>query len=230
MRWPHALFGMINPERFVGLAEQCGLIGELDDWVMRRACRDVCRLHGQGLELRVGVNCSALNLSDPELPARVDNALRSSCLPAAYLTIEITENALMGNLLQAADSLQKIRELGVRVSIDDFGTGYSSLAYLRRLPVNTLKIDRSFVRELDTNQQDQELTGAIIAMAHKLQLRVVAEGVESLKHVSLLRSQQCDLLQGFWFSKPLPVADLLEWLSLYRPIDVLPPQAQQQVS
>ena len=226
VRWPHAVFGMINPERFVGLAEQCGMIGELDAWVMQRAAREVRELHEHGRKIRVGVNCSALNLSDPELPMRVELALRSSGLPASYLTLEITENALMGNVLQAAQSLQKIRELGVKVSIDDFGTGYSSLAYLRKLPVNALKIDRSFIRELDINRQDQELTGAIIAMAHKLQLRVVAEGVESLKHVALLREQQCDLLQGFWFSRPLPMSELREWLSLYRPVDVLPPTQQ----
>ena len=223
VRWPHPIFGMISPDRFVGLAEQCGLIAELDTWVMRRACQEVLNLHGHGYRLRVGVNCSALNLSDPGLPSRVDMALRSAKLSAAFLTLEITENALMGNLVQAADSLQQIRELGVKVSIDDFGTGYSSLSYLRSLPVNALKIDRSFVRELDANRQDQELAGAIIAMAHKLQLRVVAEGVESLKQVALLRSQQCDLLQGFWFSRPLPMAELREWLKIYRSVDVLPP-------
>ncbi|RRW44078.1 EAL domain-containing protein [Pseudomonas luteola] len=214
VRWNHPTLGPIRPDRFVHVAELSGQIGELDHWVMRRACRDLKTLRDLGYgELRVAVNCSPLNLTDRTLPKRVEEALSEAELPPEALTLELTENALMHNLNLAIELLERIRELGVKVSIDDFGSGYSSLAYLSKLKVDTLKVDRSFVRDIPNQQTDMEITAAIIAMAHKLQLRVVAEGVETLEQLTFLRENQCDFIQGYFFSKPLSLPQLQAWLA-----------------
>ncbi|GLZ85045.1 putative signaling protein [Metapseudomonas resinovorans] len=213
-RWRHPLHGMISPGRFVTIAEQHGFIAELDTWVMRRACRDLKELHDAGhRDLRVAVNCSALNFSNRNLPLVLGIELQRSGLNPRALTLEVTENALMGNLNSAVEILEAIRALGVSISIDDFGSGYSSLAYLRRLPVDTLKVDRAFVRDIPAEENDMAITAAIIAMAHKLQLKVVAEGVETAQQLGFLRENNCDLIQGYLFSRPLPLANLKQWLA-----------------
>lgn len=220
-RWNHPERGPISPEVFAPLAEQHGFITELDLWVAERACRDLMTLHQAGHpELRVAFNCSALNLSNRGLPSAIEQVLRRTGLHAAALTMEVTENALMANLNTAVEVLEEIRLLGVKISIDDFGSGYSSLAYLRRLPVNALKVDRSFIKEIPAQPNDMAITAAIIAMAHKLQLRVVAEGVETEEQLAFLRANDCDLIQGFLFSRPLPLDTLLAWLT--PPVDAAP--------
>lgn len=212
-RWTHPIHGPISPERFVDLAERNGFIDELDLWVTRRACRDLRSLRQGGHPaLRVAVNCSALNLINPDFPAALAEALADTGLEPERLTVEITENALMNDLNAAIEVLETIRQLGVKVSIDDFGTGYSSLAYLRRLPVDTLKVDRSFVREITEQASDRAITAAIVAMAHKLQLRVVAEGVETAAQRDFLSLNGCDMIQGYLYSQPLALADLEAWL------------------
>lgn len=216
VRWQHPQQGFISPERFVGLAEQHGFVAELDAWVARRACVDLVTLLDEGYDLRVAVNCSALNLSNPQMPEVVAHILERTGLDPARLTVEVTENALMNSLGAAVRSLNAVRELGVKVSIDDFGSGYSSLAYLRKLPVNTLKVDRAFVQEIAEQANDRAITAAIIAMAHKLGLRVVAEGVEEEVQLAYLRENGCDYIQGYYYSRPLPLTELRGWLAARR--------------
>jgi diguanylate cyclase (GGDEF)-like protein len=213
VRWRHPTLGPISPDRFVHVAELSGQIGELDNWVMRRACQDLKTLRELGYsQLRVAVNCSPLNLTDRLLPEKVENALKEVGLPSEALTLELTENALMHNLNLAIELLERIRKLGVKVSIDDFGSGYSSLAYLSKFRVDTLKVDRSFIRDIPSQQTDMDITAAIIAMAHKLQLKVVAEGVETPDQLNFLRENNCDFIQGYLFSRPLSVTHLQAWL------------------
>ncbi|WP_095599282.1 bifunctional diguanylate cyclase/phosphodiesterase [Pseudomonas sp. PIC25] len=212
VRWHHPQHGLLSPDRFIGIAEANGFIDELDDWVLRRACQELALLCGTGYRLKVAVNCSALNLGREDLPQVVDQALRSSGVAPALLEIEVTENALMGNINQAVPLLQRIRELGVSLSIDDFGTGYSSLAYLKRLPLDTLKIDRSFIQDINNSQQDMEIVQAIIVMAHALRLKVVAEGVEDAQQLAFLRDHRCDFVQGYLIGRPLPLSQLRDYL------------------
>ncbi|KTT13902.1 putative bifunctional diguanylate cyclase/phosphodiesterase [Pseudomonas rhizoryzae] len=213
VRWQHPTLGALSPERFVRVAEQTGLIADLDGWVMRQACADLAQLHREGYaELRVSVNCSALNLSDRLLPQAIARALQAEDLPPSALIIEVTENALMHSLNVAIELLGEIRSLGVRVSIDDFGSGYSSLAYLSRLPVDSLKVDRAFVRTIPNQDNDMAIASAIIAMAHKLGLKVVAEGVETAEQRHFLHSNDCDFMQGYLFSRPVPLPQLRSWL------------------
>ncbi|MBM7062865.1 EAL domain-containing protein [Pseudomonas sp. UL073] len=214
LRWQHPRLGLLSPDRFLGIAEANGFITELDAWVLRRACADLAGLVAQGhAELRVAVNCSALDLSHDDLPSIVATALEGAGLRPQNLELEVTENALMSSVNQALGLLQRIRELGVSISIDDFGTGYSSLAYLKRLPLDTLKIDRSFLFDIPGSEADGEIVHAIIGMAHILRLQVVAEGVESAEQLAFLRGLGCDFIQGYLFSRPLPLEQLADFLA-----------------
>ncbi|MDP3813779.1 bifunctional diguanylate cyclase/phosphodiesterase [Pseudomonas sp.] len=213
VRWQHPQHGLLTPERFIGIAEANGFIAELDAWVLRRACHDLKLLGELGFaEMKVAVNCSALNLGRDELVQEVRDALQSTGVQPQRLELEVTENALMGNINRAAELLQQIRNLGVSLSIDDFGTGYSSLAYLRRLPLDTLKIDRSFVQDIPESQQGMDIVQAIIGMAHTLKLKVVAEGVETSQQLEFLREHGCDFIQGYLLSRPLPLQALQDLL------------------
>ncbi|MDH1264396.1 bifunctional diguanylate cyclase/phosphodiesterase [Pseudomonas sp. GD03944] len=217
LRWQHPEHGLLTPDRFIGIAEANGFIAELDNWVLHRACQDLHLLSGGNYpELKVAVNCSALNLSREALAREVGEALEIHGVPAQRLELEVTENALMGNVNLAVDLLQQIRELGVSLSIDDFGTGYSSLAYLRRLPLDTLKIDRSFIQDIPTSTQGMDIIQAIIGMAHTLRLRVVAEGVENEQQLAFLRKHGCDFIQGYLLSKPLSLEALQAFLLQHR--------------
>ncbi|MDU3293999.1 MAG: EAL domain-containing protein, partial [Pseudomonas aeruginosa] len=223
VRWRHPTQGLLGPDRFIGLAEANGMIDQLDDWVLRRACRDLRSLHLAGHErLRVAVNCCASNLGRASLVDEVRHALDQAGLAARFLELEVTEDALMYNIDQTIPLLERLRELGVSLSIDDFGTGYSSLAYLRRLPLDALKVDRSFIMDIPASQRDMEIAQAIIAMAQKLHLKVVAEGVETPQQLAFLRENHCELVQGYLFSRPLPLAALEEFLRAYR-FDAAPP-------
>lgn len=205
IRWQHPEHGLLGPDRFINIAEANGLIAELDHWVLRRACTDLATLSRLGWQqLGVAVNCSALNLVREELAEDIENALYSSGIAPHRLELEVTENALMGNISNTSQLLRQIRALGVSLSIDDFGTGYSSLAYLKRLPLNTLKIDRSFIQDIQTSSQDMEIVQAIIVMAHTLQLQVVTEGVETPQQLELLSHYGCDFIQGYLISRPVP--------------------------
>jgi len=209
VRWHHPQHGLLAPDRFIGIAEANGLIIDLDLWVMRHACADLAHLqrHGYG-DIKVTVNCSAVTLSHDELPNEVEKALFHAGLAPRNLELEVTENALMGDIQRTVNLLKRVRALGVALSIDDFGTGYSSLAYLKRLPLDVLKIDRTFLQDVPGSQKDREIVQAIIVMAHTLHLQVVSEGVETVEQQAFLEAHGCDYLQGYLRGRPVPLADL----------------------
>ncbi|VVP17032.1 putative signaling protein [Pseudomonas fluorescens] len=209
IRWEHPARGLLTPDAFISIAENNGLIAELDNWVLRRACKDLGELSKHGCEeLKIAWNCSPLNLAREELADEIEHALRTAGVAPERLELEVTENALMGNIANTLVLLRQIRALGVSLSIDDFGTGYSSLAYLKRLPLNTLKIDRSFILDIPKATADMEIVQAIIVMAHTLHLQVVTEGVESLEQYEFLERSGCDFIQGYLLSRPVPLDEL----------------------
>lgn len=204
LRWRSAEYGDISPVQFIPLAEESGLILDIGEWAMNEACRVLARWRGQGLDqLSMSVNVSALQLLRSDLPRVVARALDDSGIPAWRLELELTESVIMANAVQTATTLQAIRDLGVGLAVDDFGTGYSSLAYLKRLPINTLKIDKEFVGDLGRDPDDEAITSTVITMAHSLGLNVVAEGVESEAQMEFLRAHGCDEIQGYWLARPL---------------------------
>lgn len=210
VRWDHPQRGLLPPDRFLRIAEANGLIADLDNRVLRDACRDLGALRLEGLEdLVISINCSGVNLARDELVNEFQQALREHNVGRGRLELEITENALMNNVGKTIVLLKQIRSLGVSLSIDDFGTGYSSLAYLKRLPLDTLKIDRSFIVDIPRSPQDIELVHAIVVMAHTLRLNVVIEGVETAEQLELLSQLGSDYVQGYLFGKPQPLATLL---------------------
>ncbi|NMZ38650.1 putative bifunctional diguanylate cyclase/phosphodiesterase [Pseudomonas proteolytica] len=225
VRWQHPIHGLLAPDRFIGIAENNGLIAELDNWVLRQACADLSWLTEQGHpDLSMAVNCSALNLARDELADEIEYALRSSGIAASRLELEVTENALMGNISSTLILLRQIRALGVSLSIDDFGTGYSSLSYLKRLPLNTLKIDRSFIQDIPKSTTDMEIVQAIIGMAHTLHLQVITEGVETPQQLELLIKHGCDYVQGYLLSAAVPASEvsaLINTLDQHNPLTPL---------
>ena len=214
LRWPHPARGFIPPDEFIPLAEQTGLIGPLTRWVLTTALGQVQAWQEDGLTLGVSVNLSARTVHDSELPALVADLLGRHAVAPDLLTLEITESALMIDPTHARDTLARLNDLGVRLSIDDFGTGYSSLGYLKELPVDEVKIDKSFVRGLGEtgDLKDAAIVRAVIAMAQALELRVVAEGVETVASWNRLRGLGCALAQGYYLSRPLPARQLQSWL------------------
>ena len=214
VRWQHPVHGLLTPDRFIAIAEANGLIAELDNWVLRKACEDLSELSRQGYEeLHIAVNCSPLNLAREDLADEIEHALRVAGVAPQRLELEVTENALMVNIANSLVLLRQIRALGVSLSIDEFGTGYSSLAYLKRLPLNSLKIDRSFIQDIPKSTQDMEIVQAIIVMAHTLHLQVITEGVETLEQYEFLQRNGCDFVQGYLLSRPVPLAELRPVLS-----------------
>ncbi|WDY59162.1 putative bifunctional diguanylate cyclase/phosphodiesterase [Pseudomonas sp. PSKL.D1] len=209
VRWQHPQHGLLSPDRFIGIAEANGLIVDLDLWVLRHACEDLAQLHRHGYtSLKVTVNCSAVTLGHEPLANEVEMALFQAGIAPRHLEIEVTENALMGDIQRTICLLKRIRAQGVSLSVDDFGTGYSSLAYLKHLPLDVLKIDRSFLQGVPGSQKDREIVQAIIIMAHTLHLQVVSEGVETIEQYAFLEANGCNFLQGYLLSRPVPLADL----------------------
>ena len=209
LRWNHPSLGLLLPDRFIGTAEASGLIIPIGNWVLGEACRQAkAWQRNKALDLLVSVNLSARQFRQPDLMNQVKIALEESHLAPKYLELEITESSAMADVQQTIRVLQDLKTLGVRISIDDFGTGYSSLTYLKEFPVDTLKLDQSFVRDLIT-PTDAAIVSGVIAMAHSMSLKVMAEGVESLGQLDFLRANACDRLQGFLFSRPL-TADAFE--------------------
>jgi diguanylate cyclase (GGDEF)-like protein/PAS domain S-box-containing protein len=210
VRWQRPGKGLIAPDKFIPLAEQTGLIGPLTDWVMHAAVRQACIWQRRYPDMRVAINLSMRNLQDPTLADTIAGLLEQW---PARLDVEITESALMADPERALATLSALSDLGVRIAIDDFGTGYSSLAYLKRLPVDVLKIDRSFVRDLQTFTNDRIIVRSTIDLAHNLGLRVVAEGVEDSIAAEVLRQFGCDEIQGYHLSRPVPASDFERWLA-----------------
>ena len=212
LRWQSHDEGTIAPARFIPLAEETGLILPLGRWVVETACRQMAAWCRAGLPLRLlAVNLSARQFEDPALPALIRSTLESTGLPAECLELELTESLLMKDVARSLAVLQDFKALGVKVAVDDFGTGYSSLAYLRRFPVDKLKIDQSFVRDLDVDPGDREIAATIVAMARNLRLVVLAEGVEKPSQLDILAELGCDCYQGYLFARPMPADEIVAW-------------------
>jgi diguanylate cyclase (GGDEF)-like protein/PAS domain S-box-containing protein len=205
LRWTHATRGPLAPAQFIPTAEDCGLMIPIGSWVVRRACEQARAWVDQGLPaITMAVNVSAVEFGDEQFVDGLFATLRETHLDPKYLELELTEGALMKRADSTTAILQLLRKDGVRVSVDDFGTGYSSLTYLRKLPIDTLKIDQSFVRQIASGGDDTVVVNAVITMARNLRLRVVAEGVETQAELNFLRAHQCDDAQGYYFSRPMP--------------------------
>ena len=213
VRWRHPELGLVPPSDFIGLAEETGLIGAIGEFVLRQACLQARTWQLQGLaHIRVSVNLSVHQLRQGNLLSLVRQVLDETGLEAQYLELELTESQLLDNVESVISTFQQLRELGVKLAIDDFGTGYSSLSYLKRFPVDYVKIDQTFIRDLTPGSEDAAITRAIIAMAHSLELKVVAEGVETQAQMDFLKSQRCDEIQGYLISKPVPVEQFAQLL------------------
>jgi diguanylate cyclase (GGDEF)-like protein len=214
IRWHHPEHGIVPPARFIGLAEESGLIVGIGEWVIRTACRQAQSWRHAGLEpLTVSVNVSARQFEEKHLVERVAGALEATGLPPGALELEVTESLLMRDLNQALERMGALKAMGISLSIDDFGTGYSSLSALKSFPISTLKIDKSFVRDLAHSPDDQAIALAVISLGHRLHLRVIAEGVETEEQRDFLRAHDCDEMQGYLFSPPVPaerIAAMLE--------------------
>ncbi len=213
VRWQHPELGLLPPAEFIPLAEETGLILPLGEWVLRRACAENASWRRQGLPpMRIAVNISGYQLQQPNLLESILEILKEAELPAEALELEITETVVMQNPDFAVGVLNAFRDLGIHISIDDFGTGYSSLAHLKKFSVNTLKIDKSFVRDVENNTTDAAIASAIIAMGSSLNLQVIAEGVETEGQYAFLRDKLCHEVQGYLFSKPLPLEEATAFL------------------
>jgi len=213
VRWQRDDIGLVPPNHFIPIAEETGLIETIGEWVIREACRQTAQWNGLGIPpLCVSVNLSVRQLNPGRLARLVREALDSSGLPACQLELEVTESLLMEDVDAARIALSEIKDLGVRISVDDFGTGYSSMNYLKRFPIDTLKIDQTFVREVPEDPDDTAITAAIIALGHALRLDVVAEGVETNPQLQFLHDQGCDRAQGYLLSKPKAANDFASWL------------------
>jgi len=217
IRWRHPQRGLIQPVEFIPLAEECGLIHEIGAWVLREACRQCAVWQRAGQPpLRVAVNVAASQFRRGDLFEVVRGALQKAQLDPRFLEIELTESAVMTNPEDSAAILEQLSRMGVLVSVDDFGTGYSSMSYLRRFPIDKLKIDRSFIAELTTRADDASIVQAIVSLAHGLRLKVVAEGVETLEQLKFLQSVGCDQYQGYHFSEPLPATEFAELVTRWQ--------------
>jgi diguanylate cyclase (GGDEF)-like protein/PAS domain S-box-containing protein len=213
VRWEHPELGLLPPGEFISLAEVSGLIVPIGEWVLRTACRQAREWHALGFpHLSIAVNLSARQFQQADLVDHVREALLLADLPAGSLDLEITESNAMQNAELSISTLWDLKNLGVRLSMDDFGTGYSSLNYLKRFPIDRIKIDQSFVRDVTSDPDDAAIAAAMIALAHSLQLTVVAEGVETESQLAFIREQQCDEMQGFLFSPPVPAERFEELL------------------
>jgi diguanylate cyclase (GGDEF)-like protein len=213
MRWQHPTLGMVSPAQFIPIAEDTGLIEAMGQWALEVACRDALRWAQEGNPVQVSVNLSPRQLNRPRLVEEVAQVLAQSGLAPSQLELEITESGVMRNPTRAAAQLRELRELGVSLAIDDFGTGYSSLSYLQRFPLGTLKIDRSFIKDLPGDDDAAALTAGIIGLAQRLRMKVVAEGVETLEQLGFLRTHHCDQIQGFFLSKPITAAEMSRFLA-----------------
>jgi EAL domain-containing protein (putative c-di-GMP-specific phosphodiesterase class I) len=216
IRWRHPVRGLVSPTTFIPIAEDIGLIGAIGDWVLDEACRQIRAWLDEGLNPgRVAVNLSAVQYQGGALPERIRTVLASHRLPSHYLEVEITESIFMNDTAQAIQAFEALRAMNIKVSIDDFGTGYSSLGYLKRFPVDTVKIDKSFIDDIETQASDLEIVKAIIAIAHSIHLTVIAEGVETAGQFERLRDAGCEQAQGYFYSRPLSAPSMTEFLQTH---------------
>jgi len=221
LRWQHPELGLVPPADFIPLAEVTGLVIAFSPWVLRTACTQARAWQDAGYrDLAVAVNLSARQFQHPDLVAQVKRALDESGLEARFLELEITESSAMHGAETSVHIMRELKALGVRIAIDDFGTGYSSLSYLKRFPIDTLKIDRSFIAEITRDPEDAAIATAIIALAHTLKLRVVAEGVETDEQLAFLTARRCDRVQGYLFGAPTPAEECARVLDHPAPVHI----------
>jgi diguanylate cyclase (GGDEF)-like protein len=211
IRWIDPELGFVAPDEFIALAENAGLISQVTDWVIQRAIRDAQHMVMKNIHLCIAINLSAKDITNPYLLDKVGDLLRKANLPANAISFEITESDLVEDPKQAIEHLNNFKQQGYELAIDDFGTGYSSLAYLKSFPVDTLKIDKSFVLSLSSNQDDRDIVETIMQLASKFNLNVVAEGVEDARSLQILAELGCTWAQGFFMCRPIPLPDLIEW-------------------
>jgi EAL domain-containing protein (putative c-di-GMP-specific phosphodiesterase class I) len=212
IRWNHPELGFVPPNDFIPIAEMTSLIHPLTAWVLEKSIAQCCEWRSQGLDVSVAVNLSARNLLDENMPKLVRSLLQKYELPPSALELEITESSIMTDPARALRVLQQLHELEVQLSLDDFGTGYSSLAYLKKLPVQTLKIDLSFIRNMLNDHQDELIVESTIHLAHSLSLKVVAEGVENDALIQRLTAMGCDEAQGYHVGRPMALPQINEWM------------------
>jgi EAL domain-containing protein (putative c-di-GMP-specific phosphodiesterase class I) len=213
IRWRHPQRGLVHPAQFIPIAEECGFIVPIGRWVLREGCRQARAWQNAGLpRVRIAINISAVELRAKDFVAGVHAILTETGLEPRYLELELTETFLMQDSKSTAAVLHALKNVGVTLALDDFGTGYSSLSYLKRFPIDTLKIDRSFVRDLTTDADDASIVSAVISMGKSLHMRVVAEGVETREQLAFLQEQGCPEGQGYYFSKPVVAGELTQLL------------------
>ncbi|KPB24351.1 Diguanylate cyclase/phosphodiesterase with PAS-like protein/PAC and GAF-like protein sensorS [Pseudomonas syringae pv. syringae] len=216
LRWNHPEKGMIRPDQFISVAEETGLIIPIGKWVARQSCRMSKDLTAAGFgNLQVAINVSPKQFSDPELVSSIAAILKEEELDPSLLELELTEGLLLEATEDTRQQLDSLKKLGLSLAMDDFGTGYSSFSYLKKFPIDVLKIDRSFIRDIPDDEDDMEITSAVIAMAHNLKLKVVAEGIETAAQLAFLRRHRCDVGQGYLFDRPIPGQELIEKLKRY---------------
>lgn len=213
VRWNHPELGMVSPASFIPLAEETGIIIPLGKWIIEHACQALSELNHRGYSIGVAINLSPKQFSDQTLAPYIERTIEDFNVSSSKIELEVTEGLLIYNFETVLGQLLALKQVGISLSVDDFGTGYSSLSYLKRLPIDTLKIDRSFVMDLANDANDKAIVSAVIAMAHKLNLQVVAEGVEQNNQVDFLMDNKCDFVQGFLFCKPLPFERLCQLLA-----------------
>lgn len=213
IRWNHPELGLVMPNSFIPLAEETGLIVPMGKWIIEQACQALGELNYQGYDLGVAINLSPRQFNDKSLAPFIKDTLDEFKIDPSNIELEVTEGLLIYNFEAVLKQLDALKDVGIKLSVDDFGTGYSSLSYLKRLPVNTLKIDRSFIMDLADDINDKAIVSAVISMAHKLNLLVVAEGVEENNQFQFLKDNECDFIQGYLLCRPLPFELLCEKLA-----------------
>jgi EAL domain-containing protein (putative c-di-GMP-specific phosphodiesterase class I) len=229
LRWRHPELGLLLPSEFIPIAEENGLIVPMGEWILQSACLQNRAWQDAGLpRIRVAVNLSSRQLKKG-LTDTIGRALQISGLDSRYLSLELTESVLVNYHREGTEALHALRAMGLHLAVDDFGTGYSSFSYLKHFPLDTLKIDRSFIREIAIQPDDAAITTAIIAMGHALGLRVIAEGVETDAHLTLLQKQGCDEVQGYLLGRPVPPDRFIEHLSRKRSSPVTPARRQRSI-
>lgn len=221
LRWNDEKLGDVSPSKFIPIAEDSGLIFQIGDWVLEQACYQAKSWFDKGFEMRMGVNISPKQFQRPDFVGKVKNILKKTGVDPKLLDLEITENDLLYNREECFKTLERLKEIGITISIDDFGTGYSSLSYLRQFPIDTLKIDQSFIKEVIENSNDQAIVTSIIQLAHNMKMRVIAEGVETAEMVLFLNERQCDEMQGFLYSKALPADLVMNFIRDIEPTSVI---------
>lgn len=215
IRWNHPEKGFISPGMFIPLAEESGLITPISDWIMMQACEHLKQLQLRFPYVKMSINISPIYFQEIDFLKKLQKTIESVNVNPRLIELELTESAVMPHAEQSVERLTKLKMMGMSIAIDDFGTGFSSLSYLHRFPIDILKIDRSFTKQLSRYQQDSAIVKAIIMMAHSLQIRVVAEGVETKKQYQILEKQSCDFVQGYYVSKPLSISELYEFLDMW---------------